>query len=90
MLTVVYLLFSYGLFNDNISSSDYAASNGKMTTEQWIRKDTERSDGLIWGDILSLARRDLQKGTWSIITLQFGSNFAVWQCTLLLIFWPKY
>jgi hypothetical protein len=34
-------LIIYGLFNDDVSSPDYAASNGKMS--EWIGKDVEGS-----------------------------------------------
>jgi hypothetical protein len=43
------------LFNDVISSSGYAASNGRMISERWIGKGVERSTyGLIYGTILGL------------------------------------
>jgi hypothetical protein len=40
-LTTLIYLFIYGLFNDAVSSSDYAASNKRMISEYLIRTDIE-------------------------------------------------
>jgi hypothetical protein len=37
------ILFIYGVFNDNHSTSDYLGLNGGMTSELWVTKNVERT-----------------------------------------------
>jgi hypothetical protein len=57
-------IFSYCLFNDDITTSDYTASNSRIMNSKClvIGKSLEVSTGVItWGAVLAFAYRDLRK-----------------------------